>query len=141
MKEVTALIVHPHWAELRTFAYASDHILLRWLNEVVEGDIEGVFPNTPLVDFPWHAYCNENGKGLNLPANLSATKLAMLAGWRMGADTLLGSVIFFGNPTTGDPAGEANVPPDLIQLGRDRGVFARDARDEGVRLFENGENN
>lgn len=79
------------------------------LQEIVGGPIEGVYGDG------WAAYCNEEGKLLNLPYNAVATELAGSFGWQAASDdVLVGDVVFFG---PGDEEGnETDVPQFLVDL-------------------------
>lgn len=85
------------------------------LQAIVGGYIEAVTPNVEGVA-GWHAYCNEEGKLLGMPANWHATRLARKAGWESD-DVLVGTVVFLGETEDGDgEQDDADVPDELVTL-------------------------
>ncbi|WP_018762469.1 DUF3846 domain-containing protein [Arthrobacter sp. 135MFCol5.1] len=79
------------------------------LQALVEGNIEAITRGE------WHAYLNEEGKIINLPANIRAGHLFRETGLYI-ADIFCGDVVFLGQSAHGE---EADVPDYLIGLAEE----------------------
>jgi hypothetical protein len=80
------------------------------LQRIVGGNLEAV----DLPEAGAHAYCNEEGKLLGLPVNLTATGIIdRLQPGFARRDLLCGDVGFLG---TGPGGEEADVPPTLLAV-------------------------
>lgn len=100
----TALIVPARLSQpVRTEAIDA---CLPTLQALVEGNIEAITRGE------WHAYLNEEGKIINLPANIRAGHLFRETGLYL-ADIFCGDVVFLGQGAHGE---ETDVPDYLIGL-------------------------
>jgi hypothetical protein len=79
------------------------------LQNLVEGNIEAITRGD------WHAYLNEEGKIINLPANIRAGHLIRETGLYV-TDIFCGTVVFLGQDAHGE---EADVPDFLIGLAEE----------------------
>ncbi len=98
--DVTALVIPPVGPPHTRQVGAED---LPALQRLVGGLIEAV------SRYGWHAYVNDEGKLLALPANPIATTLL----FPDHADIICGTAVLLGEGTAGQ---EADVPPGLIDL-------------------------
>ena len=79
------------------------------LQALVEGNIKAITRGE------WHAYLNEEGKIINLPANIRAGHLFRETGLYL-ADIFCGDVVFLGQGAHGE---ETDVPDYLIGLAEE----------------------
>jgi hypothetical protein len=79
---------------------------LATLQTLVEGNIEAITRGD------WHAYLNDEGKIINLPANIRAGHLLRETGLYL-ADIFCGNVVILGEGNHGE---EADAPEYLIRL-------------------------
>lgn len=95
--------------------------------KLVDGHIQSIGNDT------WHAYINDDGKSLGLPANHRGEKLARSLGFEfLPFDYLVGAAVFLG--PADEHGGETDVPEFVIDRAHDLGVLLPDATDKAIRV-------